>query len=302
MSKKNLILGGVLVVLIVLALAYRGPIKKWQANLGKPKNFFSKIDMLSVDKMEIVKDGKTVVLEKEGEKWKIGGIKDFYAAESDAKDIKEILSDAAKESLELVSANKDNKKEFQTDEGGVSVKLLSGEKEALDFIVGKAGSEGGSYISRQSLKETYFIKLDLSRIFNKDEWRDKTIFSFAKEKIFQVRFQYPDREFTIEKKGDKWEGVKPKRFSVDKEKMDKILSVLSNLYAVAIPEQNFKGTELEKHLIIIEATGEGTRNILMVGEKNKDGLYFAKRGDSDNIYLISKIDRDELDKKVEQLK
>lgn len=302
MSEKNLILGGILVLLVVLALACQGPIKKWQSNLGKPKNFFAKVDTPSINKIEIIKDGKTVVLEKEGERWKIGGTKNFYVSENDAKDFKEILTDASQATLELVSANKDNKKEFQTNESGVLVKLLSGGKEALDFMVGKAGSEGGSYISRQSLKETYFIKLDLSRIFNKDEWRDKTIFSFAKEKISQVRFQYPDREFTIEKKGDKWEGVKPNKFPVNKDKIDKILSLMSNLYAVEIPEQDFKGTGLEKHLIIVEATGDGIQNIIMIGDKNKNGLSFAKRGDSNNIYLISRADRDELDKKIEQLK
>ena len=34
----------------------------------------------------------------------------------------------------------------------------------------------------------------------------------------------------------------------------------------------------------------------------EEELYYAKTGDSDNIYLITKEQRDELDKKIKELK
>jgi hypothetical protein len=302
MNKKNLILGAILILLIIFAFIYQGPIKKWQANLGKPLNFLGKVKIEEIDKIEIAKAGKITTLEKQSDKWKVGGTKNFYLSENDSKEMKDILENASRATLELISANKNNKKEFWTDESGVSVKFLADNKEKLGFIVGRPGNSGGSYISRQDLKETYFIRLDLNRVFDKDEWRDKAIFSFAKEKISKIRFQYPDREFTVEKKGNEWEGVKPKKFAVNKDKMDKILFTLSNLTAIEIPEQTFRGTGLEKHLIIIEAVNNDEKNVLMVGDKNNKDLYFAKQGNSDNIYLISKAERDELNKKIEDLK
>ena len=133
------------------------------------------------------------------------------------------------------------------------------------------------------------------------EWRDLTIFSTAEEKIKKIRFQYPNREFTVEFKDDKWGGILPEKFTVNKGKIDKIAQIMSNLKAVEIPEQTFENTGLEKHLIIVEAAGEAIDNVLMIGN-NRDGLYYAKKGESDNIYLIDKSDRDELDKWIWQLK
>ncbi|MBU4026105.1 DUF4340 domain-containing protein, partial [Patescibacteria group bacterium] len=112
-----------------------------------------------------------------------------------------------------------------------------------------------------------------------------------------------------------WEGISPYEFSVDENKIDEILNIMSNLIAAKIPEQTFDGTGLEKNLIIAQATGEGIDNILMVGGALQNGstalrdyganaeeeLYYAKKGDSDNIYLITKEQRDELDKNIKDL-
>jgi hypothetical protein len=141
----------------------------------------------------------------------------------------------------------------------------------------------------------------LREVFEQAEWRDLTIFSSAKEKINKIRFQYPNREFTVEFKNDKWSGVLPEKFTVNQEKIGKIAQIMSSLKAREIPEQTFKNTGLEKHLIIIEAAGEAIDNVLMVGA-SQGGLSYAKRGESDNIYLIDKSARDELDKWIWQLK
>ena len=121
--------------------------------------------------------------------------------------------------------------------------------------------------------------------------------------------QYPDREFAIEKvkNGDKeeWQGTLPYKFKVSEEKINKILNIMTSLRATRIPEQKFEGTGLEKHLIIVEASGDDVDSVLMVGDTYKDGeeeLYYAKRGDSDNIYLITKEQRDELDKTIRDLR
>lgn len=301
MTKKNLILGGILIILIALAYIYQGPLKKWQANLGKPKNIFSKVDIAKVNKIEINNNKKIVNLEKEDGKWKINGTKNLYLSESQASMIEKILSDSQKENLELVSANKENKKEFNTDGSGTTIRLMDAGKELINFVVGKEGSEGGSYISQESIKETYFIKQELA-FFRNEEWGDKIIFNSAKDKITKLRLQYPDSELIFEKKGDNWEAIKPKKFNSNKDKINKIIDVMANLTAVKLPEQTFKGTGLEKHLIIAEADGDEIKNILMVGDKNNEGFYYAKRGDSDIVYLISQADRDALNHKIEDFK
>ncbi len=307
MNKKTLKLGGILIILIVSAYLYQGPLKEWRAGLGKPKNFLAEVDANQIDKIEIIKGGKTVALEKQGDKWKIGGAKDFYVQQSLAENLNQVLKEVTEAEMELASANKEKKGEFQTDESGINVKLCQGSDIAADFVIGKRAADFTStYVSQPESDNTYAIKRDLYSVFGRSDWYDKTIFSFDKEKINKIRFQYPDMEFTAEKTAvggvDAWEGTMPYKFNVNKDKIDKILDIMSNLTATEIPEQKFEGTGLEKHLIIAQATGEGIDNILMIGGDNGEGLYYVKKSDSDNIYLITKEQRDELDKKIEDLR
>ncbi len=52
----------------------------------------------------------------------------------------------------------------------------------------------------------------------------------------------------------------------------------------------------------MQATGENIDNTIMIGDSNDAEQYFVKKGDSDNIYLISKSQGDELEKEIWELK
>lgn len=308
MPKKTLILAVVLIALIALAYGYQGPLKKWQNNLGKPKNILAKIKIDLIDKIEIINQGKNLTLVKQEQKWKYDNTKDFYvAAEVMAKVFAE-LKLAAESPAELISNNRERKSEFKTDASGQEIKIYQADKQVADFIIGSQSDVGASsYVSlpaQAGLPEsaaTYEVKANLSNAFNPADWRDLTIFSTSAEKINKIRFQYPNREFTAELKDGEWSGVLPDKFSVKNEKIKPVIDIMSKLKAAEMPAQIFSGADLDKHLIIIQATGEGVNNTLMIGGSS-DGLYYAKRGDSDNIYLITKGERDELDKWSWQLK
>lgn len=302
MSKKTLILAVVLIALIALAYLYQGPLKTWQNNLGKPKNILAKIKIDLVDKIEIINQGKILILAKQNQKWKYDNSKDFYVDPAVLARVFNEMKTAAEAEAELVSNNRERKSEFKTDDSGLEIKIYQANKQILDFIVGgMAGDYVNSYISLPESAATYAVKADLPGAFNPADWRDFTIFSTPKEKINKIRFQYPNREFTVEFKDGKWSGSLPDKFAVKLEKIQPILDIMSKLKATEIPAQVFAGTDLDKHFIIIEASGEGVNNTLMIGGATA-GLYYGKRGDSDNIYLISKTERDELDKWSWQLK
>lgn len=306
MSKKNLILGGILILLVALAYIYQGPFKKWQASSAKPANFLAGIDTDKISKIEIISAGKTTAIEKSGDKWKIAGTKDFYAKSEDLNQVLTQIKEAGKAGIEVVSENKDKKAEFEADESsGTSVKLYEGEQEKASFIVGKISNDFMSnYVAKTGDDKTYLVKANLNNYFMREDWRDTLISKADKALIKKIRLQYPGREFTLEFKDDKWFIAKLKNTEAKKEKVDELLNILSDLNAAKIPEQDFKGTGLEKSSIIIQTTGEGIDNTIMIGnESGQDkGMYFAKRGNSDNIYLISKDIRDQLDKKAEDFK
>lgn len=319
MSKKNLILGGVLALLVVIAWAYQGPWQDLKEKRLQTDNFLSDLDIGRIGRIEVSRNDETVSFAKVDDRWKIEGTKDFWLKDDLSAQIISSLTDAKEKEMELASQNAEKKSEFLTDESGTEVKLMQGDEILYDFFVGKNTPDfQGTYLSLKDSGETYSVKAGLNQAFDRDDWRDKAIFSSEREKISKLRFQYPDRSFTLEKSQEgeeaesSWSGVEPYSFSVSEDKIEKVLDIMSNLNAAKIPEQSFEGTGLEKHSIIVQASGEGIDNILMVGDAaeaqdggengREEALYYAKKGNSDNIYLIFEEERQELDKQIWQLR
>lgn len=309
MSKKNLFLGGILLVLIFFAYIYNGPFQTWEQNKGKPDNFLTNVNLEKINKILISKNGKETALELVGDKWRIAGTKDFYVKDDVMSTAIDSLKKAQSDDLELVSENKEKKNKFETGDNGIDLKLQDGDNLIEEFIIGKTGNDfKSSYISSPKDDKTYLVNAPLNSSFGKKDWYDKTIFSGDKKNINKIRFQYPDREFSIEKQDEKWTGVSPYKFNVSEEKIKDILNIMSNLNSPLIPEQKFEGSGLEKNSIIVEASGDGFSNVLMVGDaykpegSDKIAYYYAKKGSSDNIYLITKEQKENLDKHIWELK
>ena len=301
---KNIKLLVILIVLAGGAYLLTGPVRDWNDKRRVPKNFLAAMDINRVERIEIARNEKIVKLVKEGERWKVEGEGKFFADPEVINELETEFRKAQSARLEIASANKDKKSDFDLDkEFGTEVRFYQGGNESGSFIVGKmTGDYSGVYIGKEGDDNTYAISVRLSAAFLPYEWRDRTLLAFDKDKIAKIRFHYPDREFILEKKDGKWKGVSPISFDVKEEKIDSILTALADLQAEAIPPQKFSGTDLEKNLIIVEFSGDGVKGAIMIGKDNGQSQYFAKRADSDNIYLISKSDRDAFNKKTEDFK
>lgn len=312
MSKKNLNLAAVLAVLVAVAYLYQGPVGDWLEERRQPANFLADINTADVTRVEAAGENGTITLVRVDDGWKIEGTKDFYLKDRVVQTMETALSDAKQSELEVVSTNPDKKSEFETDEGsGTLVKLYESGNQTAEFTVGKLASDfTSSYVSQPGLDKTYKTAASLSQAFANTEWYDKTIFDSGTGKISQVRFQYPESEFTVEKEGEgdeaTWVGTEPYRFRVDDEIVEEAVGVMTALSAADIPEQTFAGTGLEKHSIIVQATGEGLDNTLMVGDAQdpeaEEPLYYAKKGSSDNIYLITEEQKEILDKSIREMR
>jgi hypothetical protein len=304
MSKKNIILTVILIIMAGAAWAYDGPYRDWQSNNSKPHNFLSGFDLSRVNKVEVAYNGKNTTMEKFGDQWRVAGFKDFYVADDVSRAMIEKLAAAQKADFELASGNQDKKSSFQTDTSGAQVKLSNGNDVLADFIVGRMVNDyNSSYLAQPDSPNTYLVgKVNLNSAFAHDDWLDRVIFKSDSAKISKLRFQISGSEFTVEKTGDKWAGTKPKSFPVDQAKVQEAANAIANLSAEQIPEQNFAGTGLEKNNLIIQAIGEGIDDTLMIGADNGDDLYYAKKGDSDKIYLIGKEQKMILSRKSNELK
>lgn len=294
-----MILGGVLVVLIIFAYIQQGPWQDWKENVGKPDNFLASLDYDLAERIDIA---GSVSLEREGEYWKVGGTKDFYVKSLATDKLREAFKEIAEGELEIVSKNKDNKSDFGADENGALIKVIQSDGE-YEFIIGNTGPTVATcYISRSDDDKTYLLNANVRTSFIRDDWRDNQIFSFLPERVKKLRFQYPNKEFSVEKVENVWKSASPSDFEVNEEKITEILEAMGNLSAVDIPEQTFEGTGLEKHSLIVEATDNMDSYTIMIGDANEAGQYYSKRGSSDNIYLISEEDKNLFDKNISDLK
>jgi hypothetical protein len=302
MSKKNLVLGGILIVLVAFAWIWSGPLKDLKQNKSQEKNFLAKIVQEKVDKVIIEKGGQKTELDKSGDNWTIKGVKNFSINKTAIGAMNTVLGEIGNLSLETVSTNADKKSSFGTDDKGLKVEIGQG-GDTFNFIAGKSTSDySGTYLAQPDSDKTYQIALDLNSVFGLNDWRDPAIFSFVQERSNKIRFQYPDRQFTVEKISNKWAGTKPNKFTVSDDKISAVLGILQNLAAAKIPAQTFAGTGLEKHGIIVQITGDDFDNTIMIGDCTKDNLCYAKTAANDNIYLINKATRDALNKKTTDLK
>jgi hypothetical protein len=300
MDKKNTILAASLAILILATIAYKAPLTQ---KAQQPEVNILTVDQLnSADEIILESADKNFSIKKEGERWKVSNTKSFYADNEKVSRFLSAIKKTGEESLELVSVSSSKKDQLLPKNSSIAVTIKKSGNKEIEVVVAKAPSRSGSYISLAGKNETYLTKTDIVTLVGADDWIDLTIFSGNKDDINRLRLQYPGSEFAMEKKDDKWSGVKPFIFPVSSNKIDEILDIMTNLQGVKIPTQDYKGTGLEKNLIIVQASGANINNTIMVGEADKDGNYFAKRGDSDNIYLITKKQRDELVKKINDLR
>ena len=313
MNKKNLVLGGILAALIIIAFVSEGPLKDWRAKIGKVENILATVDFSQVSRIDINRPGETLSIEKDGDRWKIANTKVFYVRDDIIQGIELALNTARVADTELASENADKKDNFEVGESGTGISLRQGDTLLYEFVVGKVGADlTSTYITRNDTPKTYLIKANLNSALVRQDWYDPIILKSDVEKISKLRFQHPSVEFTVELLEDEWQGTLPYDFDVDEEKFEPILEIMANLTATDIPEQIFDDAGFDKDTIIVQATGEEIDNTIMIGGPRavdageevdpEDILYYAKRGDSDNIYLISAQQKELLDVRIQDLK
>jgi hypothetical protein len=305
MNKKNFLLIIVLILLVAVAYIYQGPWQNWQVSKNSPKNFLAKVNVDQVNRIEITKEGRITTLVLNGNRWKIDGTKDFYVSDTNAQNVVARLKDLTAAQLEIASTNQTKKADFNTDTAsGVSVKLEQGSKELAGFIVGKInGDYTGTYLSPAgSSNATYLTKVDLYDAFVQNDWYDKTIFASDKTKMNLVKFKNNGREFYVAKQGDDWYATGTTKVKFNKDKVNSTVDLLASLVATEIPNQNATSTGLNNSQLIVRASSDGVDNTIIVGNDNGQGLYYAKRGDSDNVYLIAKAERDKFNVQIKDLK
>lgn len=158
------------------------------------------IDSTSVDKFEIDRNGKKVVLQKSGGKWNLASPVNYSAMD---KFVNEAIYTIKNYKItSKVSDNPSNKDKFGfNDTNATRVAVYQGGVLAGQFIVGNAGpgnaqaylkkTEGNEILLAEDFVWSYLVKMDL------DEWRDKVIVSIPKNSVKSIEFVSKDDSYTV---------------------------------------------------------------------------------------------------------
>ncbi|MDD5363205.1 MAG: DUF4340 domain-containing protein [Ignavibacteria bacterium] len=239
-NKKNLyILAGVFVLLVIIAYfltAERGQ----RTTTFKLDEKILQIDSAAVDKLEIEKNGKKIVLQKTGGNWTITTPVNYPAINQFVNNALFTLKNYKITSK--VSSNPSNKDKFGFNDTNITkLTVYQNGSSVGQMLIGNAGpgnaqsyiktTEGNDIFLADEFVWNYIVKNDLS------EWRDKLIVSIPKGLIKQIDFISKDENFSV--KSDSTGKFFIGKDTVSSSVMDGLMNLLQNYNT-----QYFKDTVL----------------------------------------------------------
>lgn len=291
MNKKNLILLLVLALLIAASAVYQYLWLPKTSPSGQQENWLAKVNFSEVDKIVVTREGKVTTLNKEGERWRVAGEGTWYVHDVLVENFTRGWQTSATFSMFIVSNNKDTKASFKTD-GSFNLKLSAKNNQLIDLNLG-SNRAGYTYVAKADSDASFEVGGDLRAPFDYEEWRDLSIFNTGQENIKQIKIVQGKNSLVLVKTKDLWEVAGNAKLKLNQNKVSRMASLMGDLSASSIPDQKTKDTGLDKNNWTVEATGEGIKNVLIIGQekvqdKQPSGDLFVKSSASSNIYLLGK--------------
>ncbi len=261
-----------------------------------------------VRRIEVVRDGATLALAKNGAAW---AIESPIKAAADADTIKSALEGLLDQSSDYVMEEQPKDlARFGLAKPTKTITLIGPGKRVV-LQIGAQDPGKSSVFTRLADGGKVFLagSYTVEALADKqpDELRDKTVLSIPREKIEYVRIKRGDGTLALTKIGSKWELSEPVKAPADEFSADGIVDALSSLKAdkfVIAGASDLKGYGLDvpKLSVEIRAAG-GAQYGLRVGKEATAGtsLYAARLSDND-VVEIAKGTYDSLNKTVADLR
>lgn len=212
---------------------------------------------------------------------------------------------------EVVSSNPTNFEKYEvTDTSATHVLIFgAGDKSLADLYVGKAGASFFStFIRKAGTEEVVDANAALAQAFNKPEgWRDRAIFEIPSHTITAIANEGSSGTFTLRKAGEKWMIEGANAGEAQPAKVQPLVNRIATLRTMDFAELDSTHTlaaigldpPRQKVTIFYEdrstSPAKEVSSILLIGNKREDNdSYFAKRPDSEDIYVLQSYDATQL--------
>jgi hypothetical protein len=212
-----------------------------------------KFERDKVDRVDFAAGGKVTALAKEGTEWKLTAPVQARADFGAVEGLMGRLQTAQMKSIATEDASSADLKKFGLDKPEATVNVNAGSARASLLVGGKA-EDGAVYVRDASRPMVMTAEASLADELKKgaDEYRRKDIFEFRAYNATRVELTRSGQTVVFEKtKGegenpqDKWRRVSPNAADADRDKVDSLLSRLSNMRASSFVDSTAK-TGLDK--------------------------------------------------------
>jgi hypothetical protein len=246
-----------------------------------------KFERDKVDSFEVTAAGKTLAINKQGGDWKITKPVEARGDFGSVEGFISRLQSAQMKSIVADSATPEDLKKYGFDKPEVTVTLNAGSARATLLVGGKA-DDTTKYVRDASRPAVMTVESSLVDDLKKsaDDYRRKDVFEFRSYNADRVEIARDGQTVVFEKaKGEgenapeKWKRVSPNPADVDKDKIDSLLSRLSNMRAASFAAPDAK-TGLDKPAMTVVAKFDGGKKEERVAfGKNGEDVYASRPGE-----------------------
>ncbi|HJZ73584.1 MAG TPA: DUF4340 domain-containing protein [Vicinamibacterales bacterium] len=267
-----------------------------------------KFDRDKVDGVDVSAGGKTIAIVKDGSDWKLTKPVQTKADFGSVEGLVGRLQSAQMKSIVGDEASPADLKKYGLDKPEATVNLAIGSSRATLLIGGKADKDNTVYARDASKPMVVTVEQSLLDDLKKDAdaYRRKDLFEFRPFNATHIELTRNGQTIVLDRvkgqndKPDTWKRVSPNPGDVDKDKMDGLLSKLSNMRASAFVESTAK-TGLDKPALVATVKfDEGKKEEKVTfGQEGTD--VFAARPGEPGAAKADKGDFDEVAKSFDEI-
>jgi Domain of unknown function (DUF4340) len=248
-----------------------------------------KFDRDKVDALDLTAGGKTTAFAKQGSDWKITRPLEVRADFSAVEGLVGRLQSAQMKSIVTPEPTPDDLKKYGLDKPDVMVNVKAGSATATVVLGGKADKPDNTVYARDLSKPAVMtVETSLADELKKgaDEYRRKDLFEFRAYNANRVEISRNGQTVVFERvKGegqnaqDKWRRASPNAADADKDKVEGMLSRLSNMRASAFVESTAKAGLDKPAMTVVVKFDEGKKEERVAFGKEGDTVYASRPGE-----------------------
>jgi Domain of unknown function (DUF4340) len=267
-----------------------------------------KFDREKVDGIDVNAGGKTIAIAKEGGDWKLTKPVQTKADFGSVEGLVGRLQSAQMKSIVADEASPADLKKYGLDRPEATVNLAIGSSRATLLIGGKGDKDNTVYARDASKPSVVTVEQSLLDDLKKDadNYRRKDLFEFRPFNATHIELTRNGQTIVLDRvkgqndKPDTWKRVSPNPGDVDKDKMDGLLSKLSNMRASSFVESTAK-TGVDKPALVAAVTFDEGKKEEKVSFGQEGSDVFAARPGEPGAAKADKADFDDVAKSFDEI-